>query len=267
MSTDKAPLHARSIQHDFAWKLRLTHPDRAELRVEWHGRPVVFDPVAVLPGDLVVLTSAAPDRIRGTAAAVATGARPDVIADPAILEWLGKQGGIGPLSAPGGEVSGVRFDAVPYTAAAQARPVNAFLKASIGALRPRITLAALAESARTAPVEGVQPRAWQLTFPAGRVVHLDLALTRAVSPGWLQSAEVLHGADWLVVGCAYGESDAVATHVGAFRAGQVLVTELVNGERRARGLPTEGVTLLRDRLHAAKVPAHVFATQASYRFE
>ncbi len=267
MSTEKAPLHARSVQHDFAWKLRLTHPDRAEIRVEWHGRPVVFDPVQVQPGDLVVLTSAAPDRIRGTAAAVASGARPDVIADQAILDWLRKQGGVGPDSAPGGEVSGVRFDAVAYTAPAPVRAGTHFLKASIGALRPRITLAALAESARIAPVEGVKPRAWQLTFPAGRLVHLDLALTRATPPAWLQAAQVLHGADWLIVGCAYGESEAVAAQIGVFGAGQVLVTELVNGERRARGLPTEGVTLLRDRLHAAKIPAHVFATQASYRFE
>ena len=38
-------LYARKVQHDFQWRLRLTHPDRAEVRVEWKGRPVVFDPV------------------------------------------------------------------------------------------------------------------------------------------------------------------------------------------------------------------------------
>lgn len=260
------PLHARSVQHDFIWKLRLTHPERAEVRLEWAGRPIVFDPVQVHAGDLVVLTSAAPDRIRGTAAAVANGQHPDVVADAAILEWLRKQGGIGALSGTDGLIAGVGFRAVPYVAVSPARPLNHFLKASISALRPRITLGAVAEAMRT--VEGVEPRAWELTFPdVGRLVHLDLALTRQTSPTWLAAAAFLADADWLIVGCAYGEAEAVASLVPAFRAGQVLVTELVNGERKARGLPTEGVTPIRDRLHAAGLPAHVFATQASYRFE
>ena len=47
----------------------------------------------------------------------------------------------------------------------------------------------------------------------------------------------------------------------------MLVTELINSERRELGLPTELVTPLRDRLHTAGIEAHVFATQASYRFE
>ncbi len=264
----KEPLHARSLQHDFVWKVRLTHPDRAEVRIEWAGRPIVFDPVQVRDGDLVVLTSAAPDRVRGTAAAVATGQKPDVVADPAILEWLRQQGGIGELSAPGGTIAGAGFRAVPYAPVSAVRPLNHFLRASIGALRPRITFAALAEGARAAPVEGVEPRAWELTFPrVGRLVHLDLALTRQTSEAWMEGAAGLFGADWLIVGCAYGEAEAVAALVPRFQAGQVLVTELVNGERKARGLPTEGVTLLRDRLHSAGLPAHVFATQASFRFE
>ena len=127
-------LYAKNVQHDFIWKLRLTHPDRAEVRLEWKGRPIVIDPVEVLPGDLVLLTSASPDRIRGTAAAVVKGDRPDVIADPAVLEWLKRQGPLGAESASEGVVAGVRFRSMPYTPVPEARPASYFLKASIGAV-------------------------------------------------------------------------------------------------------------------------------------
>ena len=258
-------LYAKNVQHDFIWKLRLTHPDRAELRLEWKGRPIVIDPVEVLPGDLVLLTSASPDRIRGTAAAVVKGDRPDVIADPAVLEWLKRQGPLGAESASEGVVAGVRFRSMPYTPVPEARPASYFLKASIGALRPRATLGGIRERAS---LPEAQPRAWELTLPeVGRLLHLDLALHRQTPAAWVDAMQDFYGADWVIVGCAWGENDGVYQHVAAFKPKQLLVTELVNGERRARGLPCEGVTLLRDRLHEAGESAHVFATQASYRFE
>ena len=155
-------LYAKNVQHDFIWKLRLTHPDRAEVRLEWKGRPIVIDPVEVLPGDLVLLTSASPDRIRGTAAAVVKGDRPDVVADPAVLEWLKRQGPLGAESASEGVVAGVRFRSMPYTPVPEARPASYFLKASIGALRPRATLGGIRERAS---LPEAQPRAWELTLP------------------------------------------------------------------------------------------------------
>lgn len=258
-------LYAKNIQHDFIWKLRLTHPDRAELRLEWKGRPIVIDPVDVLPGDLVLLTSASPDRIRGTAAAVAKGDRPDVVADPAVLEWLKRQGPLGAASASDGVVAGVTFRSVPYTPVPETRPVSYFLKASIGALRPRATLGGIRERAS---LPEAQPRVWELTLPdVGRLLHLDLALHRQTPAAWLDAMKDFHDADWVIVGSAWGENDGVSNHIRAFKPKQLLITELINGERRARGLPCEGVTILRDRLHEVGESAHVFATQASYRFE
>ncbi|MSP55485.1 MAG: hypothetical protein EXR69_07780 [Myxococcales bacterium] len=264
-------LYAKTVSHDFVWKVRLTHPDRADLRVEWAGRPIVFDPVEPVAGDRVILTGAGPDRIRGTAAAVANGKRPDVTADRAILDWLGGLGPLGEGRLPEGEVDGVMVRSLAYTAGAVARPLNHFLKASIGVFRPsRVIgpLRAARESAEREPVAGVSPRIWELTLPgAGRLVHLDLALHRETSPSWLLSSADYSGADWVITGCAFGESEAVATHLPHFAGKQILVTDLVNGERRARSLPVEGITPLRDRLHGLGMPAHVFATQASYRFE
>jgi hypothetical protein len=65
----------------------------------------------------------------------------------------------------------------------------------------------------------------------------------------------------------WGEGEALVRHVAAFGARRVLVAELTNAERREQGLPTALVTPIRDRLVAAGVEAHVFATQTSYRFE
>lgn len=255
-------LYARKVQHDFHWRLRLTHPDRAEVRVEWKGRPVVFDPVEVQPGDLVVLTGADADRTRGTAAAVAAGVAPDVVADPALLEHLKGLGALGAASCSGGTIDGLTLRAIPYPAPA-ARPLPQRLRA--GALRPRAAIESLRARAGR---PDVAPRVWELTLPdGGRLVHADLCLHRDTPAAFLDTLGAMAGADWVLIGCPYGEADAVAAHAHRLEGRQVLVTELVNGERRARGLPCEGVTLLRDRLHAAGLPAHVFATQASYRFE
>ncbi len=265
----KGELYAKSVHHDFVWKLRLTHPDRAEIRLDWRGRTLVFDPVEVQPGDQVILTSAQPDRIRGTAAAVASGQRPTVIADRAILDWLSTHGALGPGSGDASTLDeGVTVRSLAYVRAPTARPLTHFLKASIGALRPRAIFDATVENARVEPIAGVAPRIWELTLPdVGRFLHLDVALHRGTTPAWLDAAASYAGATWVLAGCPYGEADAVAKHLPRFGGKHILISDLVNGERRARGLPAEGVTPLRDRLHNAGLPAHVFATQASYRFE
>lgn len=264
-------LYAKSVSHDFIWKVRLTHPDRADVRVEWAGRPFVFDPVDPVEGDRVILTGAGPDRVRGTAAAVANGMKPDVIADRAILDWLGGLGPLGAADLPDCEVDGVRVRSLPYAAPSVARPLTHFLKASLGVFRPSRGFGPLRtarESAGREPVAGVAPRIWELALPgAGRLVHLDLALHGELSPAWLVASADFAGADWVIAGCAFGEAEAVARHLPHFAGKQILVTDLVNGERRARSLPVEGITPLRDRLHGLGLPAHVFATQASYRFE
>ncbi len=275
-SQPKGALYAKTIKHDFAWKLRLTHPDRADIRLEWAGRPIVFDPVEIADGDVVVLTGPAPERLRGTVAALAAGKHPDVLADEAILAWLRGHGTLGEAtlgltSTSQVTVDGVTVRSMPYVATSPVRPLNHYLKASIIAFRPSRSLGILRagrEAADRGPVASVAPRIFELTVPGvGRLVHLDLALTRLATPAWIASAADYAGADWVLAGCAYGESEAVATMLPGFAGKHVLVTELINTERRAVGLPVEGVTPLRDRLHADGLPAHVFATQASYRFE
>ena len=58
------------VAYDYPYRLKLDHADRAEVRLARAGRTIVFDPVEIHDGDIVVLTSPSPDRIRATAEAV-----------------------------------------------------------------------------------------------------------------------------------------------------------------------------------------------------
>ncbi|MFZ5476096.1 MAG: hypothetical protein ACOZNI_04920 [Myxococcota bacterium] len=246
--------------HDYPYRLRLVHGDYAEIALERRGRTVRIDPAGEVGADeIVVLTSSAPHRARATREAVRAGRRPTVVAAEAVRGWLAGEGAIEGAATPA-EVDGVRIEGVPYAPPRPARPLSAFFRASIAGARPQLWRMSYPQ---------LEPVALQITLPDGaRLVHLDLALHAGADEAWVaRLAEAWQGAEWLVVGCAWGEADAVATHVPRFGARRVLVAELINAERREMGLPTELVTPLRDRLHGAGIEAHVFATQTSFRFE
>jgi hypothetical protein len=250
----------QAYHHDYPYRLKLLHPDYAEIRVERKGRHLRVDPAGdVGPEDVVVLTSAAPHRARATREAVRAGKRPYVVATEAVRAWLAGEGDLDGAAFPA-EVDGVRIEAIPYAPPKTAKPLSAFLRASVAGARPALWRMSYPQ---------LEPVVIQLTLPDGaRLVHLDLALHRGTDEAWVaRVAEQWNGAEWLLVGCAWGEGDGVAKHVARFGAKRVLLAELVNAERREQGLPTELVTPLRDRLHAAGLEAHVFATQAGYRFE
>lgn len=255
------------IAYDYPYRLRIEHPERADVRLFRAGRTIVFDPAAPLPdGAIVVLTGPAPDRVRGVAEAVAAGRRPTVLAAQELLDWLAPLGPVDGVTAPC-ELDGVRFEALPYAPPPpSAGPLARNLVASLGALRPAATLRHLRERAR---LPGGQPLVWHLTFPdRSRLLHLDLALHRGVTGEFVERAATAWGApEWILVGSAWGEGDGVVQWLGRFGKARVLLLDLVNGERRAVGLPTELVTPLRDRLIAQGIDAHVFATEAGYRFE
>ena len=261
-STEKA----RAFHHDYPYRLRIQHPEYAELRIERKGRFLKIDPAeAPTEDDVVVLTSAAPHRARATVEAIQAGVKLTVTASQPVLDWLAGFGAIdGGLF--GRTVDGVVVEGMPYVAPRQARPLSHFLRASVAGARPGGTLRRLAEQVRYPTVE---PSIVQLTFAdATRLLHLDLALHAGTEEPWLDRVVARFGApEWLVAGFAWGEGAAVVRHAARFGARRVLVAELQNAERRELGLPTELVTPVRDQLVAQGVEAHVFATQASYRFE
>jgi hypothetical protein len=253
------------LDYDHGYRLRIEHPDRAEVRLLWAGPPIVFDPAdPPAEGEIIVLTGPAPDRLRATAAVVKAGKRPIVVASDELCDWLTR---LGPIDGGPGprEVAGVKFDSMRYDPPSGARPFPQRIAAYVGALRPGAALRHLRERSETP--DG-QPHIWQVTFPdGGRFLHLDLALHSGQNGDWVDRAAGAFGnPDWLLLGAAHGEGEGVRRWISRF-GGRVLLTDLVNGERRAMGLPVELVTPLRDQLMAAGVDTHVFATQASYRFE
>jgi hypothetical protein len=259
-------MKAAAYHHDYPYRLRIQHPDHAELRFERRGRFIRVDPSETpSEDDVVVLTSSAPHRARATVEALQGGARLTVVATPAILEWLRGFGPVDGATFPM-TLDGVHIDALAYAPPRQARPLSHFLRASVAGARPGASLRRLAELSRAPAVE---PHIVELTFEDGaRLLHLDLALHAGTEESWIDTAIERFGApEWLIVGFAWGEGPAVVRHIGRFNARRVLVTELQNSERREQGLPTELVTPIRDQLLAQGIEAHVFATQASYRFE
>lgn len=259
---------ATAYHHDYPYRLRIQHPEYAEVQIERKGRFFRIDPSDTPTADeVVVLTSAAPHRARATVGALQAGAKLTVVAARPVLDWLGGIGTIEGSTFPA-TVDGVTIEAMGYAAPKQARPLSHFLRASVAGARPGGTLRRLAEQVQVR-FPTVEPQILQLTFEDGaRLLHLDLALHGETDAAWIDGAVQRFGApEWLVVGFAWGEGAAVVRHAGRFGAKRILVAELQNAERREQGLPTELVTPVRDQLFGAGLEAHVFATQASYRFE
>lgn len=254
------------VHYDRGFRIRIEHGERAELRIVRDGRTIVIDPEQPIePGDVVVLTGPGPDRIRATAAAVREGKCPTVVASEDILVWLQAIGPIDANTAPC-TIDGVAFAAMPYTPPPFVRPPAREMVGALGALKPTAALRALRERSK---LPTGAPFVWQLTLPdGGRLLHLDLALHRNTEASWVEKAVAAFGKpEWLILGSQYGETDGVVQWLGHFEGKRVMVAELVNGERRALGLPIELVTPLRDRLCEAGTHAHVFATQTSFRYE
>jgi len=228
---------------------------------------VLFDPVS-LPEetDIVVLTGPAPTRLRGTLAALKQGRTLTVVASDPVFDFLGKHGRVVGGSAPR-KVDDLGIDGMLYAPPpANAGALAPFALASVAAAHPAATLRRLAEQARGASGE---PWIVELTFPDGaRLLHLDLALHQRVDEQWVSRAAARFGnPEWIIVGTAHGEGAGIVRWLPRFGPNRVLITELVNGERKELGQSTELVTPWRDRLVESGVEAHVFATQTSFRFE
>jgi hypothetical protein len=213
----------------------------------------------------VILTGGSPHRVQATLEAVRSGRNPTVVAAPPLLDWLRGQGALVASEFPA-TFDGVSIAAMPYTPPRTAGPLAAFLRASVAGVREG-RVRPVARASDRAPA--CEPQVVCLTFPDGsRLLHLDLALHEGTDEAWVRrAAEAFGGAEWVIVGSTWEQSEALVRHLPAFGADKILVTELVNAERREVGLPTALVTPVRDRLVAAGLAAHVFATQTSYRFE
>ena len=235
--------------------------------MERRGRTIVFDPVAEPDeGDIVVLTGPAHTRLRGTVAALKKGRTLTVVASDPVIDYLGKHGTLdgGP---PPRTIDGVKFDGCLYAPAAPHIGVrDQLVQAGVAASRPRATLRRLTEQARG---PGGEPWIVEITFPDGaRLLHLDLSLHARADEAWVARAAARFGnAEWTVCGIPWAEGAAVFQLLPRFGPNRVLLSDVLNGERREMGLPTELITPWRDRLQGSGVETHVFATQTSFRFE
>ncbi len=247
------------------WNLRLTHEGGAAIRLDRPGQSFVFDPI-VPPGDDVALVSWYDcDRSIGVEEAVKAHQKPEVVADPGVLDWLGRDQ-LAAHEAPC-HIDGVKVDAEPYQPIPWATPTEAVRKLGAALRRPLVASQRMVR--RTGLPRAGTPLIWQLTFPDGRrLLHLNNSLHSFADPAWVQMAQQRYrGADWVLCGVDYDEDAAVLEHLPAFEGKVVLVVDLVNQIRQRLGLPTRLLTPLVDKLVDQKVAAYPCTAGAAYRFE
>jgi hypothetical protein len=246
------------IHYDFPFRLRLIHREYAQITLERKGRWIIFDPYERPSTDqIVVITGPGQDRLKGSWEAVKAGVKPTVIAPDGVIDYLTEAGTLEGGPAPR-VLDGVDFSCLSYAPHRAALPG---LRAG-----PLSMMRAFAGRARAIAAE---PQVFCLRFEDGsRLLHLDLALHRDTQAEWMERAVSLFGgADWVIAGVPYGEADAVVRLLPRFQPAKILLTELVNTERKAKNLPIELITPTRDRLLQLGLETHVFAPHASYRFE
>lgn len=249
------------IHYDYPYRLRILHSGNASLRIERKGRWILVDPVERPTTDnIVVLTNPGADRVKGTWEATKAGVKPTVIASEGILTWLREAGNI-EGSPPPQSIDGVQVTATAYSPQRTSSSVGDLLR-----MGPATAVRQLAGRSRLPTAD---PQVTCLTFEdQSRMLHLDLSLHRETPESWLEAAIAAYGgADWVICGVPHGEADAVVRMLPAFKPKKILLTEMVNTERKRLGMPIELVTPTRDRLLHAGLETHVFAPHASYRFE
>jgi len=246
-------------QTSFHYRLRLEHEGGAGLSLQRPGRTLRFDPARpVRSDDIVILTAPDPERTR--AASIAAVAH-TVVAPQPLLDALRPADG---QAAPA-TIDGVKIELIPYEPAPV--PPGALIgKAQGAAIKPGAAAKRLLARAR-AP--RCAPQVTLLTFPGGeRLAHLNLSIHRQAPAAWLADVQArAHGVDWLVIGVAPGQSEAVLAALPGFAAKKVLFTDFVADTWRGLGRPVELLTPTADRAIASGVEGYVCVSQASYRFE
>lgn len=201
------------------------------------------------------------DRLTGTRAILASGAKPVVVAEPSLAGWLGDVEARDPDE---GRIDGIAYTSWAYEAPVETtRGVGDKLRAALR--NPRWALGRLG-ARRAAPVS--KPRCWRFDIDVGhRIVHLGLALHRATSDAFVADAAArCHGAV-VIAGYLPGDDDAFVQQVLAIQPARLLLMDVVNDLRRDAGLPIEIVTPTRDRILEAAIDAHPFVSGVSVRFE
>jgi hypothetical protein len=247
--------------------LRIVHTGCAGLRLELGaGQTFAVDPASD-PGPVqaIVVTWNEAERLRGALEAARSGRLPRVAAEPAILAWLARGGGVEACDLDR-LLPGVQVEAEPYTPIPYATPMEALRKTRSGLVSPLRAARRLGTRAR---LPSAPPLVLRLTLPDGRVlVHLNCALHRGTPQGWLLDlSERWAGADWVLASWDYGEGEAFCERIPSLSPKQLIITDLVGEVRQRLGLPVDLRSLVADRLTDRGLSVLMLAARTSLRFE
>ena len=264
MRYQTCPLPGEYVQP--AFRLRISHEGASALKLEHVGGILRLDPL-VLPNENArcVVTWNEAERLQGARQAVEQARRPTVLSQEPVGDWLRQFGAVDTVAFPA-EIDGLQIEAVTYEPVPYATPAEGLRKIRSAMINP---VRAVNRIRQRVQLPDTLPSILQITLPTGeRLLHLNCALHRGTDADWLsEQAKRFGKADWTIVGVDFEESDAMCELIGHFEPQELLVTDLVNDVRTKLGLPTELVTPTVDKLCDAGFRAHVFATDASFRFE
>lgn len=249
----------------YPWRLKLVHEGGRCIRLERKGRFFVFEPGGA-SDEVGILLGGDSERVSGLVSMAQDG-RGEVVLSDEVADELPPLNGITVHRFPT-TVDGVAFESMNYSPLLQPDRSSGILRMRRAIKSPRKAAKRWRDNGgRTAssPLTSVV----QLTFPDGsRLLHLDLSLHQETSDQWVQEAQGrFRGADWLICGVEYGQDEAVLTHLKGFEPKLVMLTDLVNEQRQAQGLPVNLLTPTVDALIGKGLSAHPFPPKSSFRFE
>jgi len=248
------------------WKMRLSHHGFAHLQLDWRGQILHFDPVYPPNDDeIVVLTWNWMSRLKGVVAAIQAGRRLHVVAPPEALDWLSRYGAFEGYVLDA-QLNGVSISLFPYAPLSSGEAHGDWSRLKSVVKRPQRAIGRLWERFE-AP--DFSPMIAHLEFPSGaRLLHMNLSINELTEIVWIKKMiEKFRGCDWLISGCDYQHDGAIIRHLPDFAPKHLLLADLIGDFRKGMGLPTQILTPVVDKLSNKGLSAHVFVSQASYRFD
>ena len=248
---------------EYPWRLKLVHEGHRFIRVDRPGRFFAFEPNEAFH-EVGLLLGGEDERLRGLRETAENGMG-EVVVSEALESLVSQLGGIEVHTWPT-EVDGVHFEAMSYYPHRQPDRKSGVLKMRRALKSPRKAAVRLFETGQASNSEAA---ILQLTLPdGGRLLHLDVSLHEEADLEWIAAAqERFRGADWVICGVEFGQDQAVLRHLSGFDGKINLIADLVNDERRERGLETNLLTPTVDALIELGVTAFPFPPKSSFRFE
>lgn len=234
-------------------RLAVEFGPHAQLRIRERETSVWIDPFLPPPaGDITAVTWGEAERLAGLERSLGDGATPQVLASPAIRQWLSQRGALHPTTSPPPR-SGLEVVALPYKAAPYLSPQEGLRKLGSLMQSPRLGIARLR---RRVELPRSEPEVLFLTFESGvKVLYLSLALHARTPAAWLHDIVArAAGVQVIIAGVDYDEVPHFMRYILHFHPRQLLLIQPHDTLRHQLGLPIQDLRPVARDLNIRGIP-------------